>query len=144
MSLIRFSEATVIAIHAMVLVAGNPETCTSNQSVSSELRVSEAYLAKIFQRLVKSGYVVAKRGPSGGFKISPAGASSSLWDIYRTTEGAASLSNCLFDEPVCGGEDCILRNTLCDVNKQIINALSSVKLSSFISKKEECHVLQSV
>ena len=144
MSLIRFSDGTTIAIHAMVALASNSDVWTSNQTVAEELQASEAYLAKIFQRLVKSGYVLAKRGPSGGFKISPAGASSSLWDVYRSIEGPADLGNCLFNEPICGGGKCILSTTLQDVNKQVVSALSGVKLASFMSNKENCHVLQSV
>ena len=63
--MIKISEASSLAIHAMVFLAAKPGEKLSTSYIASEIKVSEAHLSKVLQRLNKVGLVVSSRGPSG-------------------------------------------------------------------------------
>lgn len=104
------SEAVTLALHGMGLLRkGNR---MSAKDMAASLDVSEAHLAKVFQRMVRAGLVRSTRGPSGGFELAKHPAEVSLLDIFAVIEGGVpsgrhcilgNQDNCPFDECVLGG-----------------------------------------
>jgi Rrf2 family protein len=104
------SEAVTLALHGMGLLRKGKRM--SAKDMAASLDVSEAHLAKVFQRLVRAGLVRSTRGPSGGFDLVKDPADISLLDIFVAIEGGVPVGrhcilgnqdNCPFDECVLGG-----------------------------------------
>ena len=109
---IHVSEAASIALHAMMLLAAAPAGKRTTGQIAATLRVSEAHLSKVLQRLTRVGLVIAVRGPKGGFRIGPDPAAISLLDVYQAIEGPYTDLHCLLEKPVCGGQCCVLGGLL--------------------------------
>jgi len=64
--LFSLSDASSIAIHAMVLVAKSEGMINVNK-IAETTHTSRHHVAKVMQRLAKDGFITSTRGPSGGF-----------------------------------------------------------------------------
>jgi Rrf2 family protein len=126
---LRISEAASLAFHAMALLAANPGEMISTSEIASTLKVSEAHLSKVLQRLTKVGLVKSIRGPGGGFKLAKRRDRITLLDVFESMEGRLELSDCLLAVPACSGDRCMFGGLLDSVNSQLINALAKKKLS---------------
>ncbi len=138
-TMLRISEAASLAIHAMVVIAREPETVHSTHGVATALGVSEAHLAKVMQRLTRAGLVNSVRGPKGGFVPAKPADDVTLLEIYEAIEGPFEPKGCLLKKPVCNGTDCILGRLLGNVNREISEYLANTKLSDVCQKLEEPH-----
>jgi Rrf2 family protein len=127
--LFRVSEAANLALHAMALLASNPDKLIRTKQMALALRGSEAHLAKIMLILQHAGLVVATRGPAGGFKLAKNSAKISLKQIYEAIEGPIVIEKCIFSVPVCGGKKCILSGFFQSINRQVAEMLKNTMLS---------------
>ncbi len=129
-NVLRISEAASLALHTMVLLARKPEERLSTKEIAGVLKVSEAHLSKVLQRLGRVGLVNATRGPNGGFMVEKDPNGVTLLEVYEAIEGPLNSSNCLLGTPICdGGEKCILGNLLEDINKEVKEYLSGTTIS---------------
>lgn len=130
-SIIKISEAATMALHTMYFLSINPDRLISTKEIASTFNISENHLAKVLQRLVKSGLINSIRGPKGGFSLAKKSEDITLLEIYETTEGPLILSDCLLYKPICdGGKHCIIFNGLIEqINNQVKDYLQQKKLS---------------
>ena len=128
-SLLKVSEATSLALHAMVYLAAKSEGLISAGDIASELKVSEAHLAKVLQRLAKAGLVESTRGPKGGFKLGRSPHEIALIDVYKVIEGPIPHEECLLGTKVCNGNECIFEGLIGAVNEMFADHLKSKTLS---------------
>lgn len=129
-NILKISDAASLALHTTALLAAVPDKLMSTGEFASMLKVSEAHLSKVLQRLVKSRIVKSVRGAKGGFTLAKSGDEISLLDIFEAIEGPFQPSNCLLESRVCGGKDCILGGLLEQLNTSVKEYLTKTKLSS--------------
>ena len=134
-SVLKISEAASLALHSMAFLAANPEQSVSTREIASRLRVSEAHLSKVLQRLTKAGFAKSMRGPKGGFVIGKPADQITLLDVYESIEGPIEPCECLFGTPVCDGIGCILGGLLGTVDRQVRGYLAGTKLSDLADRK---------
>lgn len=128
-NLLKISEAASMGLHAMVLLAVDPERLLNTKEAASLLDVSEAHLAKVLQRLARAGLVDSVRGPKGGFLLARQPSTITLLEVYEAIEGPIIARNCLFNTQLCDGEHCIFGNLLESVDSQVKEYLGRTKLS---------------
>lgn len=126
---IKISEAGSLALHGLVLLASRPHRRITTGQMARELDASEAHLSKVLQRLARAGLVRSTRGPGGGFALAADPAEINLLEAYEAIEGRLSIPKCLFDEPVCSGEGCILGGMMEEVGKQFRSRFESTTLA---------------
>ncbi|NCO39780.1 MAG: Rrf2 family transcriptional regulator [Armatimonadetes bacterium CG_4_10_14_3_um_filter_66_18] len=124
-----FSEAASIGIHAMALLAASGEKSLTNKEMAACLDASGAHLSKVLQRLSKLGYVRAIRGPKGGFFLAKPAEEITLLEIHEAIDGPMGVSVCLFGQPVCRGENCVLGGLLHAVGNQVRDYLTNTRVS---------------
>jgi Rrf2 family protein len=127
-SLIKVSDAAVLALHAMAYLVGGDAERVSTRQIAADTGVSENHLAKVMAQLEKAGLVIGTRGPKGGFELAKAPARITLGDIYEAVEGPLRTTRCLFGRPICDGA-CMLGGLLCDVDATIRQRLTTTRLS---------------
>jgi Rrf2 family protein len=93
--MLHISDAASLALHAMVLIAGKPDTLVSTHEIAEQLGVSENHLAKVRQTLSRAGLVESTRGPHGGFRLAKSAAEITLLDVYEAVEGPIRPTSCL-------------------------------------------------
>ena len=125
----KVSEAGSIALHAMVMLAVNPARLVRIKEIAESFNISEAHLAKVLNRLVKTGLATATRGPSGGYKLNRPAADISLKEIYETIEGNKKENKCMFSVSLCDGTGCSLGDFFTKESNLVEKKLLRTKLS---------------
>jgi len=127
-NMLKISEAASLALHTMALLAASQGTTRATWEIAKTLRVSEAHLAKVMQRLGRAGLVKSQRGPGGGFSLGRAPEAITLLDVYEATEGPLEAPGCLLGRPACNGH-CILGDLLEQVGGEIRQYFAQTRLS---------------
>jgi Rrf2 family protein len=130
--IINISEAANLALHALAMLAQNQTIRLSASTMAKELKASEHHLSKVLQRLTKAGYINSLRGPTGGFFLVCPPDKVTLLEIYELIDGKLTISNCLFNPPVCSGNNCIFGELLPEVNRIVHQHFSTKTLSDLI------------
>jgi Rrf2 family protein len=128
----KISEASSIGLHAMVLLASTRKPLVRTREIAEVLKVSEAHLSKVLQRLAKAGLVSAIRGPSGGFSLKKNPERITLLSVYEAIEGPLVPTTCLLDSPVCRGDKCILGGLVVEINKRLREYMAETTLSELV------------
>ena len=105
--IVSYSEAASIGMHGMVLVARAGETINV-QRIADITGSSRHHVAKVMQRLVKEGFLLSNRGPSGGFKLNIEPENITLLQIYEAIEGQVKVISCPHEKLVCPFDKCIM------------------------------------
>lgn len=100
------SEAVMIAIHAMVIVAKSKTQINADQ-IAVKLEASRHHVAKVMQRLVKDKMLVSQRGPTGGFLLNKKPQEIKMYDIFTSIEGKIEEVHCLMEIKICPNDKCI-------------------------------------
>lgn len=129
--IITLSEASSIAIHAMVLIARSEVNLNVNK-IAELTGASRNHLAKVMQRLVKDKFVKSTRGPLGGFILIKPASDISMLDIYQSIEGEILQAPCPLDRPVCPFTKCLMGGIIFDLTKQFSDYLRNQKLADYI------------
>lgn len=129
--LINISEAASLALHGLAIVAQQSPNKVNAKYLAEKLNASEAHLAKIFQRLRKSGLIRSFRGPTGGFILNKPAEEISFLDIFEIVESKIILNDCPLYKTGCPFEKCIFGDALKNVSQSIYQTFKNIKLSDF-------------
>lgn len=123
--MIKISEATAIALHAMLYIAGNKQKPAALKDIAKQFDISANHLSKVLQRLVKAGYLQSVKGPKGGFTVTPKKQNASFLEIYEIMEGKIKPHYCLFGSHLKTCKNCIMGNTVKELNEEFIDYLKN-------------------
>jgi len=140
-NILKISEAASLALHAVVYLADRTNEKLTNKDIAAAIKVSEAHLSKVMQRLAKAGIVTSNRGPKGGFTLAKDPVETRLLDVYEAIEGPLPSGYCLIGSPVCGGDKCILGDLLRNLNNEVRFYLENTRLSDLtevFGEEEQC------
>lgn len=141
MNVLKISEAVSIALHALLLMARKEKESYKVPELAREMEVSEAHLAKVFQRLVKGGVLRSVRGPRGGFILARPKEAITLLEIYELIESPLSDGGvCLLHREKCPFGQCIFGGLVGRVNREFREYLASKTLGD-ITKGGQGNVL---
>lgn len=127
-SILKFSEACTLAIHAMAIMALRPERTFTNKELADLLHASADHLTKVLHRLAKAQWITATRGPKGGFHLLKKAGAISLMDIYETIEGKFIPCQCLMQYALCHTKHCVFGTLLGQVNTLFYEHLTKTTL----------------
>ena len=137
--ILKISEASVLALHAMIYIALKKDDMATNAEIATFLNASDNHLSKVLQRLTKAGLVKSIRGPKGGFILGRDSTEISIREIYELFEGSMNSNGCLMQTPVCG-HNCVFGDLLARMNHMVIDFMTGTRLSDAAEKlgKENC------
>jgi len=122
-SIVHFSDAALIAVHALASLAGAGERLLQTQELASAIGASEHHLAKVMQRLVRGRLVRSVKGPSGGFALAKTAESISFKEAIEAVDGQLEENFCPFSTAHCRPEVCIFGREIADHSGQLIRHL---------------------
>jgi len=130
-SIIKLSEATAIALHAMIYIAKKSPNSSRVSEIATEFSISENHLSKVLQRLVKAGYLISTKGPKGGFVITEEKNNTTFMDVYKVIEGDMPFTTCLFNKSACKPKPCIMGGLISKINNEFVDYFTNTKISDF-------------
>ncbi len=127
-NLLRITDAAVLAIHAMALLAHTDEPLPAAR-IAGAMGASEAHVSKVLQRLAKLGMISSVRGPRGGFWLETDPAKMMLLQVFEAVDGPIAEETCLLDHPVCGTpEACPVRGLASEIRDLVVQRLGDLSL----------------
>ena len=130
-NILKISEAASLGLHAMAIMAKNPQKLVSVKEISETLKVSPNHLSKVLQRLVKAELVLSIKGFGGGFKLAKKPEEVNFLEIYEAIDGRFKPSVCLLNKPDCK-HTCIMGGFLKSINTQVEDFFNNTKLTDLI------------
>ena len=105
----KISRASAYALHAlMYMVRHATNLPVIDETIAKAEGIPPQYLAKILQRLVKTGFVRRVKGKSGGYTFARPPEEISLLELLETIEGGPLFDDCFLKHCECDGtpENC--------------------------------------
>lgn len=97
----RLTRFTDLALRVLMLLSTRPAgELTTVADIAARIGWTHNHVVKVVHRLGRLGWVVNRRGRTGGVALSPDSRALRLGDVVRTLEEDDPLVNCA--DPVCG------------------------------------------
>jgi Rrf2 family protein len=131
-SLVKMSEATALALHAMAYLAMNRGEIINASRLAAVCKASEAHMIKVCQRLAKAGFLETRRGIGGGFRMDRDPREIYLSGIYEIFDGVLKADSCMFATAACREghvNPCIFGDKLTQINREIVRYFKETRLS---------------
>lgn len=91
----KLSEGVEWSAHCAIVLAGLPARATMSGSSLAELHgISESYLVKHLQALVRAGILESVPGPRGGFRLARSPDHVTLLDVVQAIDGPEPAFRC--------------------------------------------------
>jgi Rrf2 family protein len=124
----KLTTKSEYSILALVYMARNQKKgFIKIEDICEKYKISKKYLEQLFIVLKNSGYVKAKRGANGGYKLLKSSNKISLAEIIRLMDGALA--------PVESVSEYFFSNTPLEQEKKVIRILRDMR--DYISKTME-------
>ncbi len=134
-----FNKSTRYALYAALemALAGERNQVTVSQ-VADRHRIPEWALAKVFQRLVRSGIAIGTRGVRGGYQLAKGPSRVTLLDVMSVFQPPRPVGQCLIagkSEPRCAHyAECRLRGIFDEVDEIVRCTFASVTLETLAGR----------
>ena len=129
----KVTRSAAYALHAMMyMVRHTTQLPVTTATVAKAEGVPSNYLAKIFQQLVKAGFVKAVRGRKKGYTFAKSPEQITILELLETVEGSPLFDDCLLRHCECGGtqENCRVFSTWINATQQLKNLLSEMTIAT--------------
>jgi Rrf2 family protein len=105
------------------------------EEIAREIEAPHFYIAKILQRLVRSGYLRSLKGKGGGFFIEKSDPDLSLFDVAKALQGTSFLTACGFGLKKCDENNpCPLHEKYAPVRDSMNRLISEETISGIAGK----------
>jgi Rrf2 family protein len=130
--MIQLSEAASIALHSVAFMARVPGDYFTAREIAESSGASENHIAKVLQRLVKSGILRSVRGPRGGFTLSRPKEELSFLEIYEAIEGRVTTGTCPLHRGTCPFDRCMFGGLLTRINREMLEYFRNKTIADFV------------
>ena len=76
-----------LGLRVLALLAAEPEAMHTSQAIAEELNESAVMVRRVFLQLHEAGFIVQRKGPSGGAKLKVAAKDIGIGDVFAATAG---------------------------------------------------------
>jgi Rrf2 family protein len=129
----QITRETDYAIRCVIYLAGKRGAVTMVDEISREKSIPKSFLAKILQKLSKSGIVRSYRGVRGGFELARVPGEISLLDVIEAVQGPVAMNACALDESVCSlSGSCSVHPVWVEVREEVEKLLRKRNFSHFM------------
>ena len=101
-STMQLTRAADYGVRVMIHLATLPAHQRARlPSLARATGAPESFLSKVLQALCRAGFLVSRRGQSGGFEMLPSGRKASVRTVIEAIEGPIRLNLCLVSGASC-------------------------------------------
>ena len=129
--MLRLSKKADYALMAMKHLATRTDLASASaREIAEQYDIPIELMAKVLQRLVRTGLLVSTQGTRGGYALSRAAKSISVADVIQAIDGPLTVTACSTDKNDCEQySKCSIRDPLWQIRERIVAALGTVTLS---------------
>ncbi len=137
--MLRLSKKADYALIAMKHLAQKAPGAqsTSAREIAEYYDIPIELMAKVLQRLVRTGLLVSTQGTRGGYTLSRPSRSISVADVIQAIDGPLTVTACTTANNACVQySKCSIRDSLWKIRERIAAALGTVTLSEMAAERE--------
>jgi Rrf2 family protein len=129
--MLRFSKKADYALMAMKHLAQHPGCAsTSAREIAEHYDIPIELMAKVLQRLARSGLLVSTQGTRGGYTLSRASSTISVADVIQSIDGPVAVTACSSMKNDCEQySKCNIRDPLWQIRERIVATLGTVTIA---------------
>ena len=135
--MLRLSKKADYALIAMKHLAQHRTRApsTSAREIAEQYDIPIELMAKVLQRLVRTGLLVSTQGTRGGYTLGRPSASISVADVIQAIDGPFTVTACSTENNDCEQySKCSVRDPLWQIRERIVAALGTVTLAEMASR----------
>ena len=128
--MLRLSKKADYALMAMKHLATRSDTLSASaREIAEQYDIPVELLAKVLQRLARSGLLTSHQGTRGGYRLVKAPSAISVADIIQAIDGPLTVTACSTEAENCGQySKCSIRDPLWRIKDRILAALATCSL----------------
>lgn len=133
------ADYALMAMRRLAQKAGAPST--SAREIAEQYDIPIELMAKVLQRLVRTGLLVSTQGTRGGYTLSRPSTSISVVDVIQAIDGPLTVTACSSENSDCDQySKCSVRGPLWQIRERIVAALGTVTIAEMAAESEPAHV----
>lgn len=134
--MLRLSKKADYALIAMKHLAQNARSASARE-IAGQYDIPIELLAKVLQRLVRTGLLASTQGTRGGYTLNRAAKAISVADVIQAIDGPFTVTACSTEKHDCEQyAKCSVRDPLWQIRERIVAALGTVTLSEMASDQD--------
>jgi Rrf2 family protein len=107
-----------------------PVSSTSAREIAEQYDIPIELMAKVLQRLVRTGLLVSTQGTRGGYMLGRPSRMISIADVIQAIDGPFTVTACSTEKNDCEQySKCSIRDPLWQIKERIVSALGTVSLA---------------
>ena len=136
--MLRLSKKADYALMAMKHLAQRPGLAsTSAREIAEQYDIPVELMAKVLQRLVRTGLLMSTQGTRGGYTLSRAAAAISIADVIQAIDGPFTVTACSTENNGCEQYGkCNVRDPLWQIKERIVATLGTVTIAEMAAEPE--------
>ncbi len=138
--MLRLSKKADYALIAMKHLAQNTSGApsTSAREIAEQYDIPIELMAKVLQRLVRTGLLLSTQGTRGGYTLSRASAAITVADVIEAIDGPFTVTACSTEKNDCEQySKCSIRDPLWQIRERIAAALGTVTIAEMAAERVE-------
>jgi Rrf2 family protein len=136
--MLRLSKKADYALMAMKHLAQRRDVPSSSaREIAESYDIPIELMAKVLQRLVRTGLLTSQQGTRGGYSLSRSSATISIADIIEAIDGPFTVTACSTENNDCEQyRKCSIRDPLWRIRERIAQALGTVTLADMAAETD--------
>ena len=129
--MLRLSKKADYALMAMKhLALKTAVPSTSAREIAEQYDIPIELMAKVLQRLVRTGLLISTQGTRGGYTLSRPSAAISVADVIQAIDGPFTVTACSSENSDCEQySKCNIRDPLWQIKERIVATLGTVTIA---------------
>ncbi|HVZ23738.1 MAG TPA: Rrf2 family transcriptional regulator [Vicinamibacterales bacterium] len=132
----RLSKKADYALIAMkhLAQAGGAQS-TSAREIAEQYDIPIELMAKVLQRLVRTGLLASTQGTRGGYALGRASATITVAEVIQAIDGPVTVTACSTEKHDCEQfGKCSIRDPLWQIRERIVSALATVTIAEMANE----------
>jgi len=136
--MLKLTKKADYGLMALKYLAEHPETpALSAKDVADAYGIPAQLLAKILQRLTKTGLLKSHAGMNGGYALARDPRQISAFEVIHAIDGPLFLTSCTKGTKPCDlTPNCTIKEPLARVNETIIGVLKSISIHDLAEQEQ--------
>jgi len=137
--MLRLSKKADYALIAMKHLAEKAKgrASASAREIAEQYDIPIELMAKVLQRLVRTGLLVSTQGTRGGYTLGRGSASITVADVIQAIDGPLTVTACSTEKNDCEQYGkCSIRDPLWQIRERIVAALGTVTIAEMAAENE--------
>jgi len=128
--MLKLTKKADYGLMALKFLAEHPETVASSaKDIADAYGIPAQLLAKILQKLTKSGLLKSHAGMNGGYALSRDASAISAYEVIHSIDGPFFITSCAKGTHGCElTPSCTIKEPLARVNETIAGVLKSISI----------------